>query len=181
MWRAIIVLAALLLPCFAMAQSGSETLFDPVTGYRIVHYRGVVAKAPEGVERIDTTRARALWRIGAIFIDVNPAAGAVRDDATGHWKLAEPHPSVPGVYWFPETGRGTLEPAIEHYFLEGVSKLSRARPAKAIVIFCQADCWMSWNAALRLHRAGFTKIVWFADGLDGWKEASLPVALATPF
>jgi PQQ-dependent catabolism-associated CXXCW motif protein len=177
MRNAVILAMALLLPAVARAE---DPLFDPVTGYRLAHYRGVVGLAPEGIERIDTARAEPLWRAGAIFIDVNPAPGAVRDDATGGWTLAEPHASIPRAHWFPETGRGVLHPAVERNFLATMRKLSRLAPDRPIVIFCQADCWMSWNAALRLRRAGLRNILWFAEGLDGWKDSSLPLLIARP-
>lgn len=180
MRRVMIVLAAPLLPCSAFAQASREQLFDPITGYRLTHYRGIVAQAPEGVERIDTARAKVLWRAGAVFVDVNPAAGAVRDDATGRWTLAEPHHSIPGAYWLPETGRGALSPEIETYLVRRVRKFVARNLYRPIVVFCQADCWMSWNAALRLHRAGIRRIVWFADGLDGWRGAKLPVTSVRP-
>jgi len=27
-------------------------------------------------------------------------------------------------------------------------------PRRTLIVFCQVDCWMSWNAAWRLSRAG---------------------------
>lgn len=180
MRRVAIMLATLQLPIAGIAQSSNEPPFDPVTGYRIAHYRGVVAQAPEGIGRIDTARAEALWRAGASFVDVNPAPGATSDAATGRWHLAEQHASIPGAYWFPETGRGVLTPATEHYLVQGVRRLAMRHPHRPIVVFCQADCWMSWNAALRLHRAGIRRIFWFAEGLDGWRDAKLSVAPVRP-
>lgn len=177
MRNAVILAMVLLLPAVARAE---DLLFDPVTGYRLTHYRGVVAAAPEGIERIGTARAEALWRAGAIFIDVNPAPGAIRDDTTGRWMLAESHATISGAHWFPETGRGVLLPAIERNFLVAMRKLSKRALKRPIVIFCQADCWMSWNAALRLKRAGIQHVVWFAEGLDGWRDTLLPVAVAKP-
>jgi PQQ-dependent catabolism-associated CXXCW motif protein len=167
------IVAALTLSAMAAAQT-AEPLFDPVRGYRIAHYRGVVGPAPEGVARIDTTQAFRLWRRkAAIFIDVNPAPGAVRDAATGRWTLAEPHSSIPGAHWFPESGRGQLAQGIAPWLLDGVRRLHRAAPDRPVVIFCLADCWMSWNAALRLHREGYRDIRWFAEGIDGWRDAGL--------
>lgn len=185
MRRAMILAASLLLPAAAVAQAvaptvATEPLFDPVTGYRLAHYRGVVGPAPQGVERIDAARAHALWREGAIFIDVNPAPGAVRDPASGHWTLAAAHASIPRAHWFAEAGRGRLADGVERWFLGGVRRLAAAHPHRPLVIFCQADCWMSWNAALRLHRAGLRDIRWFADGLDGWTEAGFATVASMP-
>ncbi len=185
MRMAMIFAAAWLAAAPAIAQSGAPPsgdapLFDPITGYRLAHYRGVVTTVPEGVRRIDVTQARTAWRAGALFLDVNPAPGARRDPESGRWTLAEPHASIPRAHWFAESGRGVLAPEVERGLLLGVHRLSARRPNRAIVVFCQADCWMSWNAALRLHRAGFRDVQWFAEGLDGWKEAGLAVSPAIP-
>ena len=148
--------------------ASQAVLFDPVTGYRLTQYRGVVDRVPEGVSRLDVQQAIA--RHGsAIFIDVTPAEGAARD-ANGGWHLATPHATIPGAHWFPEAGRGILAPGIAPWFNRGVSRLTKGRHNRPIVVFCLADCWMSWNAALRLRRAGYTDVGWFADGIDGWKE-----------
>lgn len=154
-------------------------LFDPVLGYRLSHYRGVIPAPPEGVPRLDTA-AVARLRPRAILIDVTPAESAVRDAATGRWTLAEPHASIPGAHWFPEAGRGVPAEGIEPWFLRGIARLHRARPNAPIIVYCLADCWMSWNAALRLHRAGYRDVRWFAEGMDGWREAGLPVAEIVP-
>lgn len=184
MRRAIVAAVLLQMPVTGFAQAAPSPveapLFDPVTGYRLAHYRGVIHAPPEGVVRIDAGAARALWRKRALFLDVNPAPGAVHDAQSGRWLLAEPHDSIPGAYWFAESGRGDMAQAMTASFLRGVRRLAKTAPRRPIVVFCQADCWMSWNAALRLHRAGFRDVRWFADGLDGWKEAGLPTARAMP-
>ena len=167
---------AMMVPVSATAQSDTRhvdeaPVVDPVTGYRVSHYRGVVGSVPEGVARVDVAQARALWRAGAIFIDVNPAPGAQRDAKNGRWALAELHSSIPRAHWFAESGRGAIQRDVERAFVVGVRRLAARHPNRPIIVFCQADCWMSWNAALRLHRAGLPDIRWFADGLDGWKDA----------
>lgn len=161
-----------------MPVSAQEPLFDPDTGYRMTHYRGVVDRLPKGVQRIDVRQAAAL-KGRAIFIDVTPAEGAVRDE-DGVWHLAMPHATIPGAHWFPEAGRGVQPPGVGAWFDRSVQRLTQGTRARRIVIFCLADCWMSWNAALRLHRAGYTRLYWFAEGIDGWKEAGRPLAAATP-
>ena len=51
-------------------------------------------------------------------------------------------------------------------------------PSKStpIVVFCSnADCWLSWNAALRLVQAGYREVHWYRGGVDAWKRAGLPM------
>jgi PQQ-dependent catabolism-associated CXXCW motif protein len=183
--KAVIGIAAMLAAMTdlgeAVAQQPAEaTLFDPVTGYRIARYRGIVCSVPHGVRRIDVVEAHGLWRSGELFIDVNPALGAVRDAESGRWTLAEPHASILGAHWFAESGRGQLFPEREASFLRDVRRLVAARLRWTVVVFCLADCWMSWNAALRLRRAGLGNVRWFADGLDGWKDKGFEVQDASP-
>ena len=47
-------------------------------------------------------------------------------------------------------------------------------------IYCQEDCWMSWNAAKRVLSYGYSNVAWYREGTDGWERANLPVAEAQP-
>lgn len=156
-------------------------LFD-AEGYRTGGYRGVVPSAPEGVARIDAAGvARLIARGNAVLIDVTPAEGGSYDPKTGEWRLATPRASLAGAHWFPEAGRGRPDPRIGRWFMTEVAALARARPCATLVLFCLADCWMSWNAALRLRRAGFSRILWFPEGSDGWREAGRPLVQVRPY
>ncbi|QJU60908.1 rhodanese [Sphingomonas sp. AP4-R1] len=156
-------------------------LFDPATGYRITAYRGVVPARPPGIARIGTAEAsRRLADGRTLFIDVTPARGAVHDAETGEWRLSEPHETIPGAHWFPEAGRGTPDPAIDRWFERGLHRLSRGSRRSPIVVFCLADCWMSWNAGWKLRRLGYRTVAWYADGLDGWRETNRPLVGARP-
>ncbi|KQU46980.1 rhodanese [Sphingomonas sp. Leaf339] len=157
-----------------------DTAFDPVSGYRIAAYRGVVPDPPPGVPQINAAAVAALGD-RAVLIDVVPAEGAVRDTATGMWRLARPAVSIPRAHWFPEAGRGVPDPAIARWFLDGVRTLAAAQPRAPIVVFCLADCWMSWNAALRLRRAGYTQVRWFAEGSDGWRDLGRGLVPVAPY
>lgn len=171
-------LPMLLLLIALVAAAPEAALFD-ADGYRIAHYRGPVAAAPAGVTRIDTATARRLRAGGALFIDVLPAEGAVRG-ADGHWRLAVPRPSIPGAHWFPGAGAGAPDTATRAWLLDGVARLTAHDRRRRLVVFCLADCWLSWNAALRLARAGYARVFWYADGTDGWREAGLPLHEVTP-
>ena len=52
--------------------------------------------------------------------------------------------------------------------------------AALLVIYCLADCWMSWNAAKRALAYGYTNVAWYPDGTDGWERAKLPTSEAQP-
>lgn len=173
-----VLILALLVAAPAVAQGA---VFDAVTGYRIAAYRGIVPGPPDGVARIDAAAVAALAdRDAAILVDVVPAEGGVRDPATGRWRLARAAVSIPGAHWFPEAGRGAPDPAIERGLVAGVRDLVRRRPGQPVVVFCLADCWMSWNAARRLARAGVPDVRWFAEGSDGWRDLGRALVPVTP-
>ena len=174
------VLVRILIATAVLAAPATDVAFDPVSGYRVAAYRGIVPGPPPGVARIDAAAVAAL-RGQAVLIDVVPAEGGVRDAITGDWRLARPAVSIPGAHWFPEAGRGNPDPAIERWFVGGVRTLAARRPGRPIIVFCLADCWMSWNAALRLHRAGVRPVLWFGEGSDGWRDLGRPLAPVTPY
>lgn len=176
MWKIAIAAALVLSPGTARAE---EALFGP-DGYRIAHYRGPVPAAPHGVRRIATEDvARLRPDRDALLIDVIPAEGGHRE-ADGTWRLAVARPSLPGTHWFPEAGRGVLDAGIGRWFEQGMRRLTKGRKAARIVAFCLADCWMSWNAARRLHAMGYTNVWWFAEGTDGWRDLGRPLVNAKP-
>src|SRR6516165_10536235 len=51
---------------------------------------------------------------------------------------------------------------------------------KLLVIYCQRDCWQSWNAAKRALALGYRRVAWYPEGTDGWHDAGLPLENATP-
>ncbi|PZU09907.1 rhodanese-like domain-containing protein [Sphingomonas sp.] len=168
-------------PAPVSASPGDPALFDAATGYRIAAYRGVIPAAPPDVERIDDGEAAKRHDGGhTLFIDLTPARGAVRDAATGEWRLAEPHETIPGAHWFPEAGRGPADAAIDRWFAGGISRLTKGSHRRPIVAFCLADCWMSWNAAWKLRRLGYRAVAWYANGIDGWRDLGRPLVPATP-
>lgn len=139
-------------------------------GYRISRYRAPVPSAVEGGTRVDRDGVDKLIGQGAILVDVLPAEGGSPDPATGTWRLLHPHQSIPGAIWLPETGRGSLTAEQERYLAENIARLSGGQTAKPIVVFCQADCWMSWNVVRRLAATGYKALYWFPEGTDGWME-----------
>jgi len=90
------------------------------------------------------------------------------------------HTNIPGSLWLVDTGYGELAPVTEQYFKAGLQQITGGDRAKLLVIYCLRDCWMSWNAARRAVSLGYTNVAWYPDGTDGWHEAGLALAEATP-
>ena len=95
-------------------------------------------------------------------------------------KQYKPRFNIPGSIWLPDTGYGRLAPATEDYFKRGVAGVLEGNKSAMIVIYCLADCWMSWNAAKRILSMGYANVAWYPDGTDGWTEELLPVTEAQP-
>lgn len=177
-WSAAGLVAAR--PALLLAQAVDPGLFD-TAGYRRTRYRAPVDRAPTPAATLLLPRALAL-RPGhdALFLDVLPAEGAWRDPATGAWQGVPAHASVPGARWFPEVGRAAPDPVLWTGFLAAVGADRARHPRRPVVVFCRADCWMSWNAARRLARAGIDRVYWQPEGIDGWHDAGRPLVPAVP-
>lgn len=153
----------------------------PPAGYRLDHYRGAVPHEVPGGTAIDTDKAAELWRAhGALFVDVLRAPRrpeGLPPDAL--WKPV-PRSDIPGSLWLPDVGLGALEPALDTWFREQLLRATHGDRSAPVVLYCLADCWMSWNATKRAASYGFTRLYWYRDGTTGWEERHLPTEEATP-
>ena len=62
----------------------------------------------------------------------------------------------------------------------GLERASGGDNTRLLVIYCQADCWMSWNAAKRVISYGYSNVAWYPEGTDGWEKTALPMAESEP-
>jgi PQQ-dependent catabolism-associated CXXCW motif protein len=161
------------------AQAQGAPLFD-AQGYRSAAFRAPVDRDPAPAVAITPAQARGLAPGAALFLDVLPAAGARRDGMTGAWALAGPHETIPGALWYPETGRSPPDAVLWRALAARVAAFRQQQPAAPIVVFCRADCWMSWNVARRLALGGIAGVRWLADGIEGWHEAGGSLVAAAP-
>jgi PQQ-dependent catabolism-associated CXXCW motif protein len=95
------------------------------------------------------------------------------------WR-SKPRNDIPGSIWLADTGYGALAPAMEHYFEQGLQQASGGRRDRMLVFYCLANCWMSWNAAKRALRLGYTHVAWYPQGTDDWQAQGLPLESRTP-
>jgi PQQ-dependent catabolism-associated CXXCW motif protein len=150
-------------------------------GYRTENYRAPVPATLASVRVLATGEAEAIWRSGAgVFIDVLPRPPKPQNLPAGTVWRDKPRLNIPGSIWLPDTGYGTLAAATEDYLRDGLARASGGNQAKLLVIYCQADCWMSWNAAKRVSSYGYSNVAWYPEGTDGWQRANLPVADSQP-
>jgi PQQ-dependent catabolism-associated CXXCW motif protein len=162
------LLAALLLCGAAKAEQPAEP-----DGFRMDSYRGPVPASLEGAMVLDDAGARALWESGsAKFVDVLPRPPKPKTLPEGTIWRDKPRHSIPGSTWLANVGYGAIAQETDRYFRDGLAEVTGGDKDQAIVFFCLADCWMSWNAAKRALGYGYTTIYWYPHGTDGWTANS---------
>lgn len=160
--------------------SGTAEVAQP-EGYRMEEYRAPVPDALAGATVIDPEEAHELWRSeSAAFVDVLPQPPKPAKLPEGTIWRDKPRLSIPGAIWLPNTGYGQLAPETEDYFREGLQAVSSNGRDHPLVIFCLADCWMSWNAAKRAVNYGYSAVHWFPEGTDGWTANGYPTEELKP-
>ena len=174
---ASLILAALALLASAHAQENAP---EP-EGYRTDNYRAPVPATLAGARVLATGEAEAIWRAAqGVFIDVLPRPPKPPNLPAGTVWRDKPRLNIPGSIWLPDTGYGMLAPATEDYLRHGLARATGGDKAKLLVLYCQADCWMSWNAAKRVLSYGYSNVAWYPDGTDSWQRADLPVVESKP-
>jgi PQQ-dependent catabolism-associated CXXCW motif protein len=169
------VTAALLLPHTVIGQIVPEP-----AGYRMDDYRAPTPLTLQGARVVTTAEAEELWKAGTIFLDVMPHVPRPANLPAGTIWREKPRRNIPGSVWLPDTGYGALAPITEDYLRSNLARLTAGDRARTLVVYCLRDCWMSWNAAKRIQAMGYSGVVWYPDGTDGWGEADLPLAVSAP-
>jgi PQQ-dependent catabolism-associated CXXCW motif protein len=163
-----------LLATEAQRSAASGPAAEP-SDYKNDNYRSAVPATLKGARVVTAEAARALLDAKAVFIDVFPRAPKPDNLPKNTVWRDVPHDSIEGAVWLPNVGYGVLAPTVQDYFTTRLAQLTAGDKNKTVVFFCLKNCWMSWNAAKRALAMGYTDVVWFPDGTDGWLE--LPATL----
>ncbi len=139
-------------------------------GYKLDDFISPVPDTLQGADVLDAKQAKELHkRSDVLFIDVFPAQKRPEVlPATDLW-LPKKRLNIPGSVWLSNVGYGALSKELESYFKSNLEKLSQQHQSIKFVFYCNADCWMSWNAAKRALSYGYQNIYWFPGGVDDWK------------
>lgn len=149
--------------------------------YRMDDYRAPTPATIAGGTAVTTAELRQLMdATDPILVDVLPLQKRPEGLPEGTLWLPKPRHNIPGSVWLPEVGRGALNPMVEAYFRDNLDRLTQGDRARGVVLYCLAQCWMSWNAAKRAIELGYTSVFWYPDGTDGWTAAGRPTALSEP-
>lgn len=116
-----------------------------------------------------------------LLIDVLPTPIKPKDRPANLLWLPPPRRNIPGSHWLPNVGFGALSDELDLYFKENLERLSYGDKTTNIVIYCLANCWMSWNAAKRAATEyGYTNVFWYPDGTTGWEATGQPLKESQP-
>ncbi len=153
-----------------------EPLFND-EGYRSRRYRAPTPESMQEAEVLDTQQLVALLEVqpGIALINVLPLTQFGND-----FVLKKTFSQIKGSIWLPNVGRGQISPAMERWFFNQLDQQTGGNKKHPVVLYCQADCWMSWNAIKRAAKRGYSQLYWYRNGMDGWREHALPVVEAIP-
>ncbi len=149
---------------------GDPSVAEPAD-YRMNDFRKPVPTTLKGARVISVSDAEEVYAgKQAVFLDVYPSPPKPPNLPEGTIWRERKHETIKGALWMPNVGYGVLSKSFEEYFRAGLKAVAGDDKAKPLVFFCLRDCWMSWNAAKRAVEWGYTNVIWFPEGVDGWRE-----------
>lgn len=79
----------------------------------------------------------------------------------------------------PASQPGNFQDQTQQQFGQFLQQATQGRKDRPMVFYCQsAQCWMSYNAALRAINLGYTRVLWYRGGIEAWQQAGLPLGNA---
>lgn len=151
-------------------------------GYRMDAYRGPVPATLRGATVVTTAQAAALWRSKqAVFFDVMPHTPKPANLPAGTIWKEKARRDIPGSIWLANVGYGALSEETARYFADSLAAFTNSDKSRTILFYCMTECWMSWNAAKRAIGLGYSAVVWYPLGADGWEKENLPLEEKAPY
>lgn len=149
--------------------------------YKLDNFRSRVPERLSGAKTVSTLEAWRLWQAGGVpFIDVMPQAPKPKKLAKGVFWLDKTRDNIPGSFWLANVGYGLLHPDVDRWFRSRLALVTAGRKDKPILFYCLMNCWMSWNAAKRALEYGYSNVIWYPDGSDGWAFENYPLKASYP-
>lgn len=178
------VLSSSLCLLFAVTpMADGQTSFFSADGYRISDFRAPVPGTVPGGTTVHTDTVISMLdnrQTAPLLIDVMPSPPKPKNlSPTALW-LPTPRQHIPNSVWLPNVGHGRLSDELDDYFRRQLERLTQGDTSRPLVFYCQADCWMSWNATQRAAAYGYQNALWYPEGNDGWQAAGLPLETANP-
>ncbi|MBX2813782.1 MAG: hypothetical protein KTR25_18335 [Myxococcales bacterium] len=154
---------------------------EPTT-YRTHKYRSPVPNTLTGATVIHSpSELRELLNTqpDTLLLDVYPAPPRPPELRPGELWLEPTRESIRGAIWMANAGFGALNSTIEG-LLKKTLEAKVKQNTQPIVVFCEPNCWHSWNAAKRIRSYGYTSVYWYRSGVEKWREAQLPLRMIRP-
>lgn len=149
--------------------------------YRSKGYRGLVPLTLKGATVVSDEQAMTIYKAGkTVFIDVMPFVPRPPNLPKNMYWRDKPRSNIEGSAWLANVGYGRLPKEMDEFFRSHLKRLSSGKTDKPLLFYCQAECWMSWNAAKRALEYGYKTVYWYSDGTDGWKKIGGKVVKAKP-
>ena len=163
------------------AQSADTSLFD-ADGYRSHRYRAPLPDTVEGGTTIDAdTLAQLIQTDDPVLIDVQAITLRLEAVEFGvSWLPSEQRYNIPDSTWLPNVGYAEHKPYLAQFFVDNLQRLTDKDTSRAIVFYCIADCWMSWNAVKRAASLGYNNLYWLPSGTQGWQAIGGELVAAEP-
>ncbi len=157
---AIFTLIALIISA-AAAQPIDEALDYGVPPSRELRLEGHASATPLDIPGAKVIQTPELRRLLQLPIEERPLVFDV---------LSDEHATVPGAIWLPGAGLGTgFDDEVQAGLASFLSFLSGGRRDRTLVFLCTGPrCWLSYNAALRTVRLGYTDVRWYRGGIEAW-------------
>ena len=158
-----------------------ETSIAEPDGYRMTDYRAPVPAGLKGARTVDVAGLQDLMASeDVLLVDVMPTQRKPENRPEGSIWRDPKRDTIKGAVWLANMGFGKLADSDEAAFKAELARLSAAKD-RTIVMFCEPQCWMSWNAAKRLISYEYRNVVWFPGGTTAWREAGLEQESVTPW
>lgn len=149
--------------------------------YRMEEYRAPVPATLKGAKVVTTQEAAAmLEEKRALFFDVMPHAPKPAKLPAGTIWRDKVRKNIPGSIWLPNVGYGAISADDTDYFRSSLQSQTGGDKKRALLFYCMTNCWMSWNAAKRAMEWGYTSVIWYPAGADGWEADGRILTEARP-
>lgn len=153
----------------AFADEDADWGIAPPPGLRGSNYHGRTPTTIPGARVITTMELKAMLEQEPRPFLVDVLSGPA-------------HRTLPGALWLHNGGLGDFDAAEEKRYLDTIALAAGYEKNRHLVFFCSsAQCWLSYNAALRAARAGYTNVYWYRGGIEAWRAAGFPTTGSDPF
>jgi len=157
-------LAALIAAAAGGAQADEAADFGvaPTPELRLINYAAPTPREVPGAKTVMTPQLRA-------WMERDPPQRPLLLDVIGD----QGHDSLPGAIWLPGAGRGSsFDDALQGHLAKSLEQLTEGDRGRLLVFFCAGNrCWLSYNAALRAAKLGYSEVFWYRGGIDAWISA----------